>query len=130
MSPLERNLLLADAAADFVLGGLLVGYSLGIDRLLGLPAADTAFYPSILGGVLVGIGIALLQARAGRSGLSIDGAVAINLSGAGVLVVWLVFSPPVVPLRGTITLWAVAAVVLGIGIIEVVLRRRTAGRSL
>jgi ABC-type Mn2+/Zn2+ transport system permease subunit len=129
MTPLERSLLLVDAVANFILGGLLLGYPLGVGRLLGLPAADTAFYPSILGAVLVGIGIALLQARAGRPGLGVDGAIAINLAGAGGLAGWLVFSPPVVPLRGTITLWAVAAVVLGIGIIELTQRRRTARRS-
>lgn len=127
MSPLERNLLFVDAAANLVLGGLLLSFPLGVDRLLGLPVADPAFYPSILGAVLVGIGIALLLARAGRPGLGIDGAIAINLVGAGVLVIWLVAQPPEIPLRGLITLWTVAAIVLGIGAVELFQRTRTNG---
>ena len=123
MTAAERVLLLVDAIANLVLGGLLLCFPLGIGRLLDLPAADTAFYPSILGGVIFGIGIALLLARAGRPGLGIEGAIAINLAGAGVLVVWLVAQPPAIPARGLITLWVVATVVLAIGFVELILRR-------
>ncbi len=123
MTAAERVLLLVDAIANLVLGGLLLCFPLGIGRLLDLPAADTAFYPSILGGVIFGIGIALLLARAGRPGLGIEGAIAINLASAGVLVVWLVAQPPAIPARGLITLWVVATVVLAIGFVELILRR-------
>ncbi len=86
---------------------------------LGLPAVRLAFFPNVLGGVLIGIGIALLLARrSGATGLGLDGAIAINLCGAGVVVGWLLVSPDVIPTRGRWTLWTVAAVVIGIGIVE------------
>jgi hypothetical protein len=115
----DRGLLLVDAAANLLLGLILLAFPLGTGSLLGLPGADGAFYPSLLGAVLTGIGIALLQARAGRPGLGLEGAVAINLTGAGVLAVWLLLAPPEVPTRGLVTLWAVAAIVLAIGVVEI-----------
>jgi len=125
MSSRERALLLIDAVANLVLGALLLCYPIGLAELLGLPAADSSFYPTILGGVIFGIGIALLLAHTNRDGLGIDGAIAINFFGAGVLVIWLVAYPPAIPVRGLITLWIVAAVVLGIGAVELVQRTRT-----
>lgn len=119
----DKALLLIDAVANLVLGALLLCFPLGIDSLLGLPSAESAFYPSILGGVIFGIGIALLLARAGRPGLGIDGAIAINLVGAGVLVVWLLSQPLGIPIRGLVTLWVVAGVVLVIGFVELYHRR-------
>lgn len=129
MNPIEKTLLLIDAVANCVLGAVLLCFPLGIDRLLGLPASESRFYPTILGGVIFGIGIALLLARAGRAGLGIDGAIAINLVGAGVLVLWLVICPPQIPRVGMITLWAVAVIVLGIGVIELVHRFRSPTES-
>ena len=119
MHSTEKNLLLIDAAANLVLGSLLLCFPLGIGRLLGLPSAESSFYPTILGGVIFGIGVALMLARAGRPGLGIDGAIVINLAGAGVLLAWLVLRPPLVPTRGLVTLWIVAIVVAGIGVIEI-----------
>jgi len=113
-----KPLLLIDAVANLVLGALLLCFPLGVDDVLGLPAAESAFYPTILGGVIFGIGIALLLARADRPGLGIDGAIAINLVGGGVLFVWLLSQPLAIPTRGIITLWIVAAVVLVIGFVE------------
>jgi len=123
MHPTERSLLLVDAIANLLLGSLLLCFPLGVDRLLGLPSSQSSFYPSILGGVILGIGIALLLARAGRPGLGVDGAIVINLIGAGVLVVWLIARPPLIPTRGMMTLWVVAVVVAGIGVVEIIHRR-------
>ena len=121
-----KPLLLIDAIANLVLGALLLCFPLGVDDLLGLPAAESAFYPTILGGVIFGIGIALLLARADRPGLGIDGAIAINLTGGGVLVIWLLIRPLAIPARGIIILWMVAAVVLVIGVVELYYRRGAA----
>jgi len=125
MTPTDRALLLIDALANLMLGFLLLCFPLGIDDFLGLPVVESAFYPSILGAVIFGIGIALLLARAGRPGLGIDGAIAINLVGGGVLVVWLLSQPLAIPTRGLFTLWIVAAVVLAIGGVELNHRLRT-----
>ncbi len=85
---------------------------------------ESAFYPSVLGGVLFGIGIALLVAyRGGSHGLGLDGAIAINLCGAGVLAAWLLRTPEAFSPRGRMTLWVVAVIVIGIGLIEVAQRK-------
>ena len=52
------------------------------------------------------------------AGQGIGGAIAINFCGGGILALWLIFEPLNIPLRGMITLWIVAIVVLGLGILE------------
>jgi hypothetical protein len=117
-----KRLLFIDAVINLLLGSLLLLYPLGIADWLGVPVAASAFYPTILGGVLIGIGLALLiEARGGMRGargLGMAGAIAINLCGAGVLAVWLVAMPPAIPLRGMILLGAIAVAVLGLALIE------------
>lgn len=117
---MSRQLLLADAVINLVLGALLLFYPARLVEALGLPQVASALYPSILGGVLFGIGVALLVERAtGRSrGLGLEGAIAINFCGAGVLVAWLLIAPSAIPVRGRITLWTVATLVIGIGVVE------------
>jgi hypothetical protein len=115
-----------DAVVNVVLGGLLLLFPAGVLELLGLPQTNTFFYPSILGAVILGIGIALFIELFGRRahirGLGLGGAIAINLCGGGALLVWLVAVPLGLPLRGTITLWVVAMLVLGIGVAEIASR--------
>jgi hypothetical protein len=94
--------------------------------LLGLPPTNTYFYATILGGVILGIGVALCLewwgAPRGVRGLGLGGAIAINVCGAGVLLFWLVLDDLVIPLRGRIALWVVAIGVLGIGVAEIAAR--------
>ncbi len=122
---MRKTLLFADAVINLLLGALLLLYPQWLVEALGLPKTMTAFYPSILGGVLFGIGIALLVAhRGGAHGLGLDGAIAINLCGAGVLAAWLVLSPGTFTTRGRVTLWTVAILVIGIGLVELGHRAR------
>ena len=115
-----KKLLLADAVINLLLGVLLLLYPQGLVQALGMPPVATTFFPNVLGGVLFGIGIALLLAwRGGAQGLGLDGAIAINLCGAGVVVGWLVISPQAIPPRGRITLWVIALLVIGIGLFEI-----------
>ncbi|MCP4203153.1 MAG: hypothetical protein GY769_14620 [bacterium] len=60
----SSSLLSCDAAINLVLGALLLAFPASVVSALGIPAAEVAFYPSILGAVLFGIGIALLIERA------------------------------------------------------------------
>ena len=82
------------------------------------------FYPTILGAVIFGIGIALLLEVYGEPkgihGLGLAGAITINFCAAGVLTLWLISTPLDLPLRGYIILWIIAIVVLIIGFIELV----------
>ena len=126
MKAKHRVLLAIDALANLALGAILLFFPAGLMDLLGLPKTDTYFYATILGGVIFGIGIALLLelygARAQVRGLGLGGAIAINLCGGGVLLGWLLFGGLDLPLRGWIVLWTVAIVVLGIGVAEIAAR--------
>ena len=116
---MQRPLLLADSLINLILGALLLLYPRWLAEGLGMPEVATTFFPNVLGAVLFGIGIALLIAsRGGAQGLGLDGAVAINLCGAGVVVGWLIIAPHEIPPRGRITLSIIALVVIGIGLVE------------
>jgi hypothetical protein len=119
-----KKLLFIDGIANLFLGGLLLLFPFEIAPMLGVPIPDTYFYPTILGAVLLGIGIALLMDVYGQPrsirGLGIAGAIAINFCGAGALTLWLIFAPLDLPLRGYIVLWAIAIVVFAIGFVELI----------
>lgn len=116
---MQKNLLAVDASVNLTLGVLLLAYPGWLVTALGLPPVTNTFFPNVLGGVLFGIGIALLLAwRGDAHGLGLDGAIAINLCGAGVVVGWLVLAPQSIPPRGHITLWATALIVIAIGLAE------------
>jgi hypothetical protein len=124
MESKHKALLLIDGVVNLILGLLLILYPVGIMELLGLPPTETYFYAIILGAVLFGIGIALMIELYGIPrkvrGLGVGGAIAINLCGAGTLVIWLVISPFSLPIRGRIILWSVAILVLAIAFAEIV----------
>lgn len=115
-------LLTIDGIINFTLGILLLLFPLGIARWMGVPEAVSSFYPTLLGGVILGIGIALFVERYGQKyhirGLGLGGAIAINLCGALVLLVWLFINPWELPLRGYLILWMIALGVLCLGVIE------------
>jgi len=117
-------LLTIDAVINLLLGVLLIAFSDGLVDLLGVPPAAHGFYPNILGGVLLGIGIALLMARRNHTGagmgLGLGGAIAINLCGGLVLCGWLVFGDLSLPRRGLIFLWFLVVLLLGISVVELV----------
>jgi len=78
----RSSLLIIDGILNLSLGALLITFPDRLVSALGVPDAASAFYPNILGGVLFGIGIALLIERnnqhAGGIGLGLGGAIAIN----------------------------------------------------
>ncbi|MGD8262931.1 MAG: hypothetical protein PVF14_18400 [Desulfobacterales bacterium] len=117
-------LLLIDGIVNLILGIVLLLFPFGIAQLLGVPLPSFNFYPTILGAVILGIGIALLIEVFGASrdirGLGLAGAIAINFCGAGILILWLIFAPLNLPLRGYYVLWTIAIGVLAIGFIELI----------
>ena len=125
----RSGLLLADAAVNLVLGGLLLVFTRDIVRFLGIPPTPIRFYPNILGGVLFGIGLALLieyfRRPGGLVGLGLGGAIAINLCGAAVLAAWLLFGHLEISLRGRIVLWVLTLLLVLISTAEGLSRRRS-----
>ena len=124
MGKKHKILLMTDGIINLILGFILILFPVGFAKILGVPQANINFYPTILGGVIFGIGLALLVERYGFNhnirGLGLGGAIVINLCGAGVLLVWLLTVPLDIPLRGYIILWSIAVIVLLVGIIELI----------
>jgi hypothetical protein len=122
--PRKNLLLIIDGIVNLILGGLLLFFPAQLMKAFELPEVATFFYVNILGGVLFGIGIALLleqfSDRLKMRGLGIAGAILINICGAGALVYWLLFGNLDLALNGSIFLWLIAIIVLGVACAEVI----------
>jgi len=118
----HTTLLKTDAAINLILGILLMAFPAKLVKVLGIPMADPSFYPTILGGVLFGIGLALLiecYRRSNRSiGLGLAGALVINLCGGLVLALWLLCGKLNLPVRGQILLWTLVVLLIGLSLLE------------
>ena len=128
----RSKVLLLDAFINIALGLLLATFPNSVVRLLGVPTTDARFYPSILGAVLLGIGLALLiefyRKPAQSPGLGLNGAIAINLCGAVFLTGWLLSGTLNIPVRGKVFLWIIAVALSTISGSEWWLIRRAAVR--
>ncbi|MGB3341135.1 MAG: hypothetical protein WBB37_06610 [bacterium] len=120
--------LLVDAMVNFFLGMLLVVFPAEIFEFIGLPLTDHAFYPTILGAVLIGIAIALIlefnRKPAGMVGLGLGGAIAINLCAAFVLCFWLLNGKLAVSISGHIILWILVIILVLISAFEISVFRK------
>ncbi len=122
-------MLLVDAAINLILGLLLVIFPLELFEFLGLPLEAPPFYASILGAVLVGIGIALLIEHGSGSetsgGLGLGGALTINLCAAMVLAAWLISGRISLPFRGFLVLGGLVTILVAMSGLEFyILRKR------
>jgi hypothetical protein len=119
---MKRTLLKADATINILLGILLMAFPSGLVGALGIPLTDQSFYPTILGAVLFGIGLALLIEcywGSGRfKGLGLVGAIAINLCGGFALAIWLLSDKLILPLRGQLLLWFLVLLLIGLSLFE------------
>ena len=123
-----KILLLTDAIINLFLGLVLLFYSEGVANFFGLPPTDNSFYPTILGAVLFGIGIALIieyVKKPNFHGLGLGGAISINLIGGLVLLNWLIWRNLIIPIHGYIILWILAILLVGISLIEILSVRKT-----
>lgn len=115
-------LLTVDGIVNLILGILLVIFPTDLAASLGMPVSESAFYPSILGAVLTGIGIALLienfKTSDQISGLGLSGAISINLCGALVLTIWLLRGGLEIPTHGYIVLWSIVVVLVVLSVLE------------
>ena len=119
----RKLLLLVDSVVNLILGVLLIAYSTKLAGILGVPVVESSFYPNILGGVFIGIAIALIielrkKDSKRTSGLGLLGAICINLSGGAVLLIWLLFGNLGLPLHGAIFLWSLDILLLVISSFE------------
>lgn len=122
-------LLVIDAIINYALGILCLLYPF-VAPVVGAPIVENFFYPSILGAVLFGIGIALtieyFREDGSLVGLGLGGAVAINLAGGLVLILWLIFGDLAIPVRGFVFLWILAGGLVLISLLELYAHLKTA----
>jgi hypothetical protein len=120
-----RFVLIIDAIINFILGVMLMIFPNNLVSLLGLPMTYEPFYTSVLGAVLFGIALALViecvNGHRMMKGLGMGGAIAINVCGACVIMLWLISGRLIIPLRGYLVLWILVFVLLAISGIEVLL---------
>lgn len=128
---MERSkVLIVDSIINLALGILLIAFPPAVVKLLGVPIAEHPFYPSILGAVLCGIGIALLidyfRDPGGIVGLGLGGAISINLCAGLGLAVWLARGTLAIPFRGRCFLWALVVTLVIISCIELIVHLKKA----
>ena len=118
-----KTLILIDAIINLFLGLVLLAYSNTVVDIFGLPETENKFYPTILGAVIFGIGIALLIEYKRKNliiGLGLGGAISINLVGGIVLLIWLIFGELSTPTHGTAILWILAIILVGLSLLELI----------
>jgi Ca2+/Na+ antiporter len=126
----RKTILLVDFIVNLILGILLLAYSTKLADFLGVPLAESSFYPNILGGVFIGIALALLieiisNPARNTSGLGLLGAIAINLCGGIVLMIWLISGKLNVPTHGSIFLWLLAFILVILSSCELINHLKT-----
>jgi len=130
----RKTLLIIDGLVNLALGIVLLLFPSSLVAYLGIPGAENSFYPNILGGVLFGIAMALFlesQSTAKKTtGLGLLGAVVINLCAGLVLGAWLLWGDLELPVRGTVFLWSLVILLVGISSIELATKLSTSQRSL
>lgn len=126
-----RTLLQIDSFINLVLGILLIVFPVSVAQWMGLPIPANRFYVNILGAVFVGIAIALAWESQRSSntpeliGLGLVGAAAINLCGGVMLSVWLIIGDLALTLAGSIFLWLLVIILIGISALELIQHSRT-----
>jgi hypothetical protein len=118
MAKTHRSLLVIDGFVNLLLGLVLVLGPTGLIGMLGLPGGGEFFYTTVLGAVLIGIGIALLLSLKEYSGLGLLGAIAVNLCGSTAVALWLLVGPRSISPLGAALLWTVAIGVFVIAVAE------------
>ncbi len=120
----RSTLLELDGVGNLLLGVVFLLFPGWISELLGLPGGQSRFYPTVLGAILFGIGVALLieRFRGPRSfgGLGLAGALSINLSFGLALAGWLLATGVELTVPGTLLLWGLVVILIGIGGVELV----------
>lgn len=90
-------------------------------KVLGLPKAETAFWPRLLGVVLIGLAAATFMDASVRlgHGLGLAGSVAINLVAALALTVMLVLKQGPAAWRGRAVLWLLVFLLGALVLVEI-----------
>ena len=119
-----KKIIMIDAVIDLVLGFVLAAFPIDVIELVGAPPVVNTFYITMLGAVIIGIGIALLVEYFGGPngpyGLGLAGAIAIDMCGAIALSLWLAFGDLALPERGQIILWTLVGILVFVSLLGLI----------
>ncbi|HEX2843237.1 ABC transporter permease [Hyphomicrobium sp.] len=116
-----HQLLWFETLLKLVSGLALLLAPLSVIRLFGLPAADSGFWPRVLGAVLIGLaGATFIEgAWSGSRGLGLAGLIVINLASAAVIAIVTLFGGGAQTRRGSLLLWVAVTVLFVLSLIEI-----------
>ncbi len=102
-------------------GLALVAAPISVIRLLGLSNPGQAFWPRLLGALLIGCGAAayIEGAWAGSRGLGLAGLVIINLLSAAALAGTVIFGTAAPSRRGAFAVWSAVVVLFVLSLVEI-----------
>ena len=116
---MSEQLLWIEACLKLGAGCALAATPRALARLFGLPSADQAFWPRLLGAVFIGLGVASLLEVRMQGGLGLAGSVAVNLAGATMIAALLVLGRAGKTMRGRFLLWLAATALVILGLVEI-----------
>ena len=119
---MAQYLLGIDLLAKLACGVALLAVPRALARLAGLPAANEAFWPRLLGALLLGLaaaGFVELQLAPGKA-LGLIGSVAVNVTVAALLGALLILGKAGSTKRGRTILWLAAATLALHGLVAIV----------
>jgi len=116
-----QQLLWIETLLKLAAGAALVIAPLTSIKLLGLPASANAFWPRLLGGVLLGLAAAtFLEGASERGrGIGMAGLILINTAGAAVLAFSAAFGGSAPTLRGRLVQWSIVVVLFVLSLFEI-----------
>ncbi len=102
-------------------GVVLLSFPLTVIKILGLPKAETAFWPRLLGAVLLGLAVATYMENSVKlgHGLGLGGSLVINLAGGLTIAALLFMKQAGDTVRGRVVLWAVSLALMGLALVEI-----------
>lgn len=119
---MRNELLTIDSIINLVLGVALLAFPSSVVDALGVPSGSGSFYANILGGVLFGVGVALMIERFRPPlrvvGLGLGGAISINLCGGLALAGWLIWGSLDLSALGVAVLWGLVMLLAGLSGVE------------
>jgi hypothetical protein len=121
-----QNLLWLEIGLKLAGGLTLALVPVTASRVFGLPISGSAFWPRLLGAVLVGLALAtvlqgdtlLKGAFTHGRGLGLAGAIAVNLTSAAMLAAQLVMARAAATKRGNAALWALVLLLTALSLFE------------
>ncbi len=117
-----QQLLWIETLLKFSAGLVLVLAPLSTIKLLGLPRAESGFWPRLLGSLLIGMAAALFVegSTPGSRGLGLLGCVLVNFSAVSMLAGLLALEAGPPSARGRAVVWALVVVLVCLSVLEII----------